>query len=89
MRKMCTIMQAQQFKKALQRRLGVKIETDGHEDAIAMDIANPQSIDVTLKDIGGHQDTKKILVQPHQRGPSSSGNISTAYHSLMTIFCTS
>lgn len=55
-------MQAKDARRHLHDRLGRYIETDQYEDAIASEVANPNSIDVTLEDIGGLEETKNVLV---------------------------
>lgn len=51
-------------KKELAARLGrPNLETNVYEDVIAMDVANPDHIDITFDSIGGLEDTKQSLYE--------------------------
>lgn len=47
----------------LHKRLGRAIQTNNHEDVIALDAVNPDDIEVTLADVGGLEETKQALVR--------------------------
>ncbi|CAL5228726.1 g11911 [Coccomyxa viridis] len=53
---------AQQLKKAVQARLGRKIDTNTYEDYVAMEVINPEHIDCSLDQIGGNERVKKDLI---------------------------
>ena len=59
-------------KKEIERRLGRKdVETNQYEDVIALDVINPDHIEVTFDDIGGLEKTKEALqelvIEPFKR----------------------
>lgn len=56
-------LQKKIMRRNLQDKLGRVIETDNHEDIIAAEVIHPNSIDVTMDDIGGLEETKSVLVR--------------------------
>ncbi|KAL6769337.1 hypothetical protein ACKKBG_A30615 [Auxenochlorella protothecoides x Auxenochlorella symbiontica] len=63
---------AKQRKKALSKRLGRPVNTDGqYEDVIAQEVVNPAHINITLQDVGGldHiiEDLQRNVITPMRR----------------------
>eukprot|EP00270_Netrium_digitus_P006337 TRINITY_DN1873_c0_g3_i1.p1 TRINITY_DN1873_c0_g3~~TRINITY_DN1873_c0_g3_i1.p1 ORF type:complete len:459 (+),score=133.29 TRINITY_DN1873_c0_g3_i1:108-1484(+) len=62
---------AAERKREIARRLGKCIVTDVYEDQIALDVINPEDINVTFQSIGGLEDVKEslqeLVILPLQR----------------------
>lgn len=66
------LLKAKERKKALSKRLGRPVNTDGqYEDVIAQEVVNPAHINVTLRDVGGldHiiEDLRRNVITPMRR----------------------
>lgn len=55
-------MQMEDMEKKLKQQLGIDLKLDRFEADIANDIINVQDLDLTLKDVGGLESVKKLLV---------------------------
>ena len=50
------------MRRILRDKLGKDVDTDIYEDIIAQEVIDPATLDVSMEDIGGLEDAKRVLV---------------------------